>query len=219
MSRRSRSDRLRRLESRPDLRRLQLVPQRHAGDVDQVAYHPPASIGGASSSGRMLAGDGMRAQHFGGRAADERVGVGQMARGRARRAAGVSSRPVDEHLHGCERAARGRRSAGTGQQGRVVESTAGVRGPRARGRAGGPVLPELMILRTAATQRPPPRSTSWLAAAIRTARLGWPRSAISSSTDDLRPIDRRRRRAALAVRSRGRRSARSGRARGRGRDG
>ena len=72
---------------------------------------------------------------------------------------------------------------------------------------------------TASTTSLPPRSTSWFVASMRTVRFGWPRSATSSLTSAVVQSCAATCGVPLPSACRGRRCARCGRARGRGRGG
>ena len=68
-------------------RRSSTGPAAPSGRRGSSACRPAASTGGAPASGRMLASGGMCAQHLGGGAADERVGVARAGSRPARTAA------------------------------------------------------------------------------------------------------------------------------------
>ena len=122
------------VEPGPDFGVLQLVAKRNADDVDQVRIIRGRRLTQCEQRpdvGRLRMGT----QHFGGGAANERIGVAQMARGQLGKwLCELSS--VDEHFHAVD-AQLAVGIAGAGDQSRIVEGVASARGPTGRGLAGG----------------------------------------------------------------------------------
>ena len=169
-----------RVELRPDLGRLQLVSYCHSDDVDQVRV----VRGRGLSKGKQRPDFGHRRMPRTSAAARRPNGSLSLRRLTASSRNGLArSCRSTKTLRPCTRSSQSRSLAQPGASHRPKRA-GGLQHPKPMDSLSGGAE-DTMILWTAATAGSLPRSTSWLAAVIRTCRFGWPKSAIKSSTDDL----------------------------------